>query len=950
MPHVVSQFFDTSPYQARWHCGQWTSLMGYLHIVSDLLIFAAYLAIPLVLAYFVRRRRDIPFQRVFVLFCVFIASCGVTHFLEAIIFYWPIYPASALAKAVTAAASWLTVVALIPIIPQALSLRSPQALEQEIKERQRAQQRLAQKHRQLQEAERLKSEFFANVSHELRTPLTLILAPLESLLFGEREAHPEDQRRNLETVHNNAVRLLQMVAGLLDFSKLEAGTMEPNREPMDVVEVTRTIVADFNPAAKQRSQTLLLNSNLTECIVNLDRYLYERIVFNLISNALKFTSEGGTIEVGISHPGDQVELTVADNGIGIAGEDLGSLFQKFRQLEGSSTRRFEGTGLGLAMVKEFAELLGGGISVESKPGEGTTFRVNLEARPTFEETPAPRTTSASPSRLYPRFAVEAPAPDEAASPGGGRACLPEVLIAEDNAELGRYVASLLKRICRCRLADDGEQAARLVRERQPALILADVMMPKVDGFMLCHQLKSDRATEHIPVVLLTSLTHRDALLKGWAAGADEYLFKPFHPEELLTRVKSILGAAQARREAADVRRRSHEELARHVEERTAELVRTNESLEKEIVERAQAENRLRRNDERMRRTADSLPGLIAYVNREQRYRFANAAHESWLGIARDQIIGRTMREVLGDAGYEAVRGSVAAALGGETSAFETELSDRRGTRRYVHGVYVPSHHEDGSVRGFYVLITDITGRRAAELELQTAYRGLQQKSLEMEQFVYTVSHDLKSPLVTILGFVGVLREELAAGRLDELPDATRRIERAAYRMNELIEGLLELGRIGRVQNILERVDVSVLCRQVIADNQHVLQQAGADVEIREPLGTVLADRARLAEVFDNLLSNAIKYGVGSHESRITIGAERSGGESRFFVRDYGRGIAPEYHQKIFGLFQRMDAKSEGTGLGLAIVAKVMESHGGRAWVDSAAGRGATFWIAFPLPF
>jgi PAS domain S-box-containing protein len=348
----------------------------------------------------------------------------------------------------------------------------------------------------------------------------------------------------------------------------------------------------------------------------------------------------------------------------------------------------------------------------------------------------------------------------------------------------------------------------------------------------------------------------------------------------------------------------------------------------------------------MRRIANSLPGLIAYVDKEERYRFNNAAYETWLGVPRDQAMGRPMREVLGDLLYERLSAPIATALGGQTATFETELPAPDGENRYVNGVYVPSHHEDGTVRGFYALITDITARRRAELELQDAYRNLQQKTLEMEQFVYTVSHDLKSPLVTILGFVGVLREDFGEGDSEQFLESVGRIERAAHRMDHLIEGLLELGRIGRVSNKPETIDVGELCRQIVAENERRLKEVRLCVEI-EPLPHVVADRARLAEVFDNLLSNGIKYGVGGQQPRMTIGGLQTGGEVLFFVRDNGPGIAAEYHEKIFGLFQRLDSQSEGTGLGLAIVAKIMESHGGRAWVESAAGHGATFWIAFP---
>jgi signal transduction histidine kinase len=234
---------------------------------------------------------------------------------------------------------------------------------------QRAQQ-LQQTNERLREAERLKSEFFANVSHELRTPLSLILAPTESLLSGKHGELSRSQSGVLHTVHSNAIRLLQMVTGLLDFAKAEAGRMTVRPEPVDVVALTRSITHDFEPAMQGKRIGFSLDTGQKSSTILLDHYLFERILFNLLANAVKFTDPGGTISVRLEISDERLRLKVADTGIGIAQEDIAVIFQKFRQVEGSSTRRFEGTGLGLAMVKEFSELMGGAVMVKSEPGKG----------------------------------------------------------------------------------------------------------------------------------------------------------------------------------------------------------------------------------------------------------------------------------------------------------------------------------------------------------------------------------------------------------------------------------------------------------------------------------------------------------------------------------------------------------------------------------------------------
>jgi len=429
---------------------------------------------------------------------------------------------------------------------------------------------------QREHAERVKDDFFATVSHELRTPLTLVITPLESLLTEEHGPLPDEERRILEVMHNNAVRLLQMVTGLLDFSRFKAGRMEVNREATDLIAVTQSILNDFKAIMDQKNLKQHFNANLSVIFVQMDRYFYERILFNLLANAVKFTPQGGEISVLLDWYDNRLRLSVLDTGIGISKEDQRYLFEKFKQVEGASTRRFEGAGLGLALVKEFTELLDGRVDVQSEIGKGTTFVVECFA-PAADLKQKNLTAFARPKRkLVQPHVLDVPVPLN--SDAGSRKELPKLLVAEDNQELASYLALQMHGIAQVRIAQDGEEALAVAKEWLPDLILSDVMMPKRDGLSLCRAVKSDTRLMETPVILLTALTHREALLKGWEAGADEYLFKPFHPTELLTRIKAVLDSRRERQKAQRALRASHDQLEVKVHERTEELLAVNERL------------------------------------------------------------------------------------------------------------------------------------------------------------------------------------------------------------------------------------------------------------------------------------------------------------------------------------------------------------------------------------
>ena len=286
----------------------------------------------------------------------------------------------------------------------------------------------------------------------------------------------------------------------------------------------------------------------SEFWVLIDRYLYERIVFNLLSNAVKFTNAGGTIQIRLVRNEEGFHVSVQDSGIGIPPSEVETIFERFRQAEGSSAHRFEGIGLGLALVREFTDLLKGSLALETRLGQGSTFTINLPA--TLAERSADPLTPASASPPLSERFLELPDTEENFVPASERT--PIVLLAEDNLELAAHITRLLRGTCRITVAKDGDQALQLLQNgRLPELVIADIMMPKRSGLQLCRDIKSNPDTSEIPVVLLTALTHRDALLEGWEAGADEYLFKPFHPQELITRIRSLLKAAQDRKRSRE---------------------------------------------------------------------------------------------------------------------------------------------------------------------------------------------------------------------------------------------------------------------------------------------------------------------------------------------------------------------------------------------------------------
>jgi two-component system sensor kinase FixL len=252
-------------------------------------------------------------------------------------------------------------------------------------------------------------------------------------------------------------------------------------------------------------------------------------------------------------------------------------------------------------------------------------------------------------------------------------------------------------------------------------------------------------------------------------------------------------------------------------------------------------------------------------------------------------------------------------------------------------------------QGRYILasIVDISERKAIDDQLHKAYEEVQQKNQEMEQFVYTVSHDLKAPLVTSMSFIGFLKEDFADQNYSEVTDSLQRLEKAHRRMQELINDLLQVSRIGRMELHYENVALKDVLQEVTENVAERIQAAKANLVLAPDLPGIMADRKRLAQALENLIGNAIKYTSDATQPLVQVLWSDAKTEIHVCVKDNGPGIDPQYHAKIFGLFQRLDSSKEGTGVGLTIVSRIMQLHGGRVWVKSTLGEGSEFWLAFP---
>jgi signal transduction histidine kinase len=403
----------------------------------------------------------------------------------------------------------------------------------------------------LLEIDRAKTTFFSNISHEFRTPLTLMLGPLEDTLHETKDSLTTEQRERLQLVQRNALRLQRLVNNLLDFSRIEAGRLDAKFLPTNLSTFTRELASAFSSAMQKADIDYVVDCKPLSQAVYIDRDMWEKIVLNLLSNALKFTFQG-RIKISVHEEKGSAILKVSDSGEGIPENELPNLFKRFYRVQGTKSRTHEGSGIGLALIHELIKIHAGSIEAESKLKKGTTFSVRIpfgklhlpKEKIANEITPIKNTSQSDvfTDESSQWISKETSKPDEPIIERNKQNNEVLILVVDDNADMREYVTRILSKNEKWKIqtAGNGVQALAFIKNNEPDLILSDIMMPEMDGFQLLKNIREDFKTRQLPVILLSARAGEEATVDGLEKKANDYLVKPFSARELFTRIKTQL--------------------------------------------------------------------------------------------------------------------------------------------------------------------------------------------------------------------------------------------------------------------------------------------------------------------------------------------------------------------------------------------------------------------------
>lgn len=540
---MLGWLFDTRGYMPHGHCYLWQVDTLWLNVGGDLLIGTSYFAIPVILYLFVReRRRELPFWWIPLLFAAFILLCGLTHFFDIFTVWNPEYRMEGALKVATGVVSAATAVALLRVMPSAMRLQTPTQLQREVEERTaalaRANERLRGEEEQrarlleseqsaraeAERANRSKDEFLAMLSHELRTPLGAIMS--WSHVLATEPHRPESVKRAAAIIDRNTRAQVQLISDLLDMSRISAGKLRLDVQPLELSQLVDAAIETVRPAAEAKSiriQKIL--EPLGEPLLG-DPGRLQQVVWNLLSNAIKFTPKGGRVQVALARVNSHLELTVSDTGQGIAAEVLPYVFQRFRQGDGSLAREHSGLGLGLAIVKELVELHGGRVRAESDGvGRGSLFRVELPLA-------AVRPVEAA-ERVHPRaVSLEATATELPRLDGIA------VLLVDDHRDAVEAIAHVLTNAgASVTVATSADEALSALDRARPDVVLSDIGMPHGDGYGLIRAVRERWG--RIPAAALTAFARSEDRSAALLAGFDAHLAKPVEVRELLATVTAL---------------------------------------------------------------------------------------------------------------------------------------------------------------------------------------------------------------------------------------------------------------------------------------------------------------------------------------------------------------------------------------------------------------------------
>ena len=829
--------------------------------------------------------------------------------------------------------------------------------------------------RRVEELARLdqaKTLFFSNVSHEFRTPLTLMLGPLEEWL-ARADAAPGESRALVELAHGNGRRLLKLVNALLDFARIEAGRAQARFEPTDLCSLTGELASSFRSAIEKAGLALEVDCAGDLPAVYVDREMWEKIVLNLLSNAFKFTFEG-RIAVTLARAGNHVILVVSDTGSGIPAAELPRVFERFRRVEGTRGRSIEGSGIGLALVRELVALHKGELAVESTEGRGTTFTVrmplgkaHLDATRVVETGPETvpvrhaRPFVEEAMRWLPMEAVPVPYVPASNTIGG-----PRILLADDNRDMRHYVQRLLQGAgWRVDCVADGEAALAAIRRERPALLLADVMMPRLDGLALVKALRADPALALLPVILLSARAGEEARVEGLSVGADDYLVKPFTARELLVRVQSHVALSVMRREAAERERALREKAER-------------------------AEHTLRHRTVQFQTLLHAAPIGVYLVDANLRILEVNPVARAFFDGLEPlgQHLADAMRSVREPDVAEATLRRFRETLStGTPYAASGRFERRPGSDApeahawEIHRIGLP----DGS-HGVVCYFRDVSAELEARRDILQSREALQELNATLEERVAReiaerakaeeqlrqaqkmeaigqltggVAHDFNNLLTVIIGNLELLQRHAAQGSYGRLGRFADNAMLGARRAATLTQRLLAFARRQPLEP--RPVDANHLVLGMFDLLARTLGESiTVDTVLANDLWKVEADANQLENALLNLVVNARDAMPDGGRLRIETtnvcidddaardaGDAAPGAYARIAVTDTGAGMPPEVRDRVFEPFFTTKPTGHGTGLGLSQVYGFVHQSGGFVTLESEPGQGTTVRIHLP---
>lgn len=775
--------------------------------------------------------------------------------------------------------------------------------------------KLRENETRLKELDTQKSEFFSNVSHELRTPLSLIIAPAHQML--KDPGLNSEMKANLNVIVRNAETLLKHVNDLLDVARMEENKLKPMLVAGDLSKTLRFLMANFDSIAREKH--IAFGSEIPPALtMQFDPNMISRVILNLLGNAFKFTPENGSIDVRLKMENKVVVLEVDDSGPGIPPEHRETVFERFRQLDSGSSRKFGGTGLGLSIAKEFVNLHGGEIKIRDSAKGGACFSVSLPYKTAGAE------IKFQPSAELKQIPVSAyvDRPNESVSVSvekikSIKADATEkkfhsatILVVEDNRDLNLFLVGLLASRYQVETAFDGEEGLRKALALKPDLIVSDMMMPKLSGDEMLKEIRKHGELDSAYVMLLTAKADDMSKLRLLEEGAQDYIVKPFMPEEVMARVNNLI-----------------------------------------MLKRAQDISNI---ETLLENALDAVIGMDSNGTVTQ----WNHQAEETFGWKKEEILGKKMSETIIPEPYREAheRGLKHFLMTGSGRILNKRIEltglKKDGSIIPIELSVTPIKTKDSMV--CFGFLRDISERKKAMNDLQIAKEAAESANRAKSAFLANMSHEIRTPLGVIIGFSELVIDP-ATTPADREHFVTS-IKRNGALLSGIVNDVLDLSKVeaGKLDVQIKESSLDEILKDVIAAIEPKASEKGVELDCFKESSaphTIWTDPNRLKQILLNILGNSVKF-TDKGKIELRISTEETNLKQHalaFTITDTGIGISPENADNLFRPFSQVDPsatrKVGGAGLGLVLSKRLAKLLGGDVvLLKSNRGRGSTFKV------